>query len=87
MKNSSLSITRMARIVDQLLAGACMSAPFFQKSTQKLHDRNPIQQNPQLGVSRSTVFHTETVQIHTEIMQIHTETAQQRREPSLLPSR
>jgi hypothetical protein len=27
------------------------------------------------------------VQIHTEIMQIHTETAQQRREPSLLPSR
>jgi len=68
MKNSNVSISRMARIIRQLPARACVGA-VFQKSPQKLYNREPLQSNQQLGVRNRTVFHTETVQIHTESVQ------------------
>jgi hypothetical protein len=49
MNSSRLSITRMARIMDQILAGACTKIRFLSKSTQKLYSRKPLQQNQQLG--------------------------------------
>jgi hypothetical protein len=69
MNSSSLSITRMARIMDQILAGACTPVSFFSKSTQNLYSRKPLQQNQQLGARVLHSFHAETVQIHTESVQ------------------
>ena len=67
MNNTMLSIIRMARIMDQILAGACTPVRFlFKKSTQKLYSRKPLQQNQQLGARVLHSFHAETVQIHTE---------------------
>jgi hypothetical protein len=69
MNNSSLSITRMARIMDQLLAASCTPGRSFQKSTQNLYSRKPLQQNQQLGARVLHSFHTESVRIHTESVQ------------------
>jgi hypothetical protein len=73
MKNSSnLSITRTG----QSLTSARTPRRLFSKSTQKLYNREPLQQNQQLGARVLHSFHTETVPIHTKTVQLRTETRQ-----------
>jgi hypothetical protein len=74
MKSSGLSVTRVTRIMGRTFVGVCTLFRPFQKARRNRETVGTTLKNQRLGVNRSTVFHTESVQIHTETAQIHTET-------------
>jgi hypothetical protein len=69
MKNSEISVSRMVRQVGPISRRIVAPRIVSSKSTQKLYNRKPLQQNQQLGARVLHSFHAETVQIHTESAQ------------------